>query len=157
MKGFLLGLIFGILIAGAVVWYYADQKRNPTAQAAREGIQSTASEAKGLTQERLKSLGLTSENIKEELARTGKVVRRKSEDAGTAIADATADARITTVIKGKLLADPELSALSISVNTTDGRVTLSGSASSPENIRKAILVAMDTDGVREVVSTVQVK
>jgi osmotically-inducible protein OsmY len=36
-------------------------------------------------------------------------------------------------------------------------VTLSGSASSPENIRKAILLAMDTNGVREVVSTLQVK
>jgi hyperosmotically inducible protein len=154
---FLLGVIVGILIAGAVVWYYADQRKNPTAQAAREGIRSTATEAKGLSQERLNSWGLTPENIKEELARNGKVVRRKSENAGAAIADATADARITTIIKGKLIADPDLSALSISVNTTDGRVTLSGTASSPENIRKAILVAMDTEGVQEVVSTLQVK
>jgi hyperosmotically inducible protein len=157
MKGFFLGLIVGILIAGAVVWYYADQRKNPTAQAARDGIQSSATEAKGLAQDRLNSMGLTSDNIKEELARTGKVVRRKSEDAGSAIADATADARATAVIKGKFLADPDLSALSISVNTTAGHVTLSGSASSPENIRKAILLAMDTNGVREVVSTLQVK
>ncbi len=78
-------------------------------------------------------------------------------DAGHAIADATADARITAAIKGKLLASRDLSALNISVNTTAGVVTLSGFVSSSEDISKAILLAMETDGVREVVSTLQVK
>ena len=64
------------------------------------------------------------EDIKEDLARGGQIVRRKAREAGQAIADATADARITTAIKGKLLANRDLSALSISVNTTGGVVTL---------------------------------
>ena len=36
-------------------------------------------------------------------------------------------------------------------------MTLSGSVSSPEDIGKAVLLAMETDGVREVISSIQVK
>ena len=100
---------------------------------------------------------LRPEDIKDELARSGQVVRREATEAGHAIADATADARTTATIKAKLVASRDLSALNISVNTTDGVVTLSGAVSSSEHISKAILLAMDTDGVREVVSTLQVK
>jgi osmotically-inducible protein OsmY len=67
------------------------------------------------------------------------------------------DARTTGTIKGKLLANRDLSAMSISVNTTSGVVTLSGAVSSPEDIGKAILLAMETDGVREVISSLQVR
>ena len=102
-------------------------------------------------------LHLRPEDIKDELARTGQVVRRAANEAGHAIADATADARITAAIKAKLLASRDLSALKISVNTTAGVVTLSGAVASSEHISKAILLAMETDGVREVVSTLQVK
>ena len=56
-----------------------------------------------------------------------------------------------------VLGNRELSALSISVNTTEGIVTLSGTVSSAEDISKAMLLAMETDGVREVISTLQVK
>ena len=77
--------------------------------------------------------------------------------AGHAIADATADARITAAIKARLVTSRDLPAFNLSVNTTAGVVTLSGAVSSPEQVGKAILIAMETDGVREVVSTLQVK
>ena len=64
---------------------------------------------------------------------------------------------VTAAIKAKLVASRDLSALNISVSTTAGVVTLSGHVSSPENIGKAVLLAMQTDGVREVISTLQVK
>jgi osmotically-inducible protein OsmY len=100
---------------------------------------------------------LRPEDIKDELARTGRVVRRAASNAGHAIADATADARITAAIKAKLVGSRDLSALNISVNTTAGVVTLSGAVSSSEHVSKAILLAMQTEGVREVVSTLQVQ
>ncbi|HEY9175420.1 MAG TPA: BON domain-containing protein, partial [Verrucomicrobiae bacterium] len=71
--------------------------------------------------------------------------------------DATADARTTAAIKARYVADSRLSALRISVNCTDGRVTLSGTVSSVEDISHAMLLAMESAGVREVVSTLQVK
>ena len=105
----------------------------------------------------MKDLKLGPQDIKDELARTGQVVRRKAEEAGHAIADATADARITAAIKAKLLTTRDLSGLNISVNTTDGVVTLSGAVPSIDAISKAMLVAMETDGVKQVISALQVK
>jgi osmotically-inducible protein OsmY len=69
---------------------------------------------------------LRPEDIRNELSEQGKALRRKARDIGEAASDAALDTRTTTVIKAKLAADPDLSALSISVATTGGRVTLSG-------------------------------
>ena len=158
MKAFIIGLILGIALCWAGLWFYGNQPMRGDARQAGADTKEKAVEAKDYVQEKADSLNLSTTNIKAELARTGAIVRRKTADAGEAIADATtADARITTTIKGKLVADPNLSALSISVSTTDGLVTMSGGASSPENIQKAVQLAWDTDGVHSVVSTIQVK
>ena len=85
------------------------------------------------------------------------VVRRKAREIGEAAVDAALDARVTATIKAKLAADADLSAISIAVATTAGRVTLSGTVTSPELIGKAMTLALETDGVREVVSTIQIK
>jgi hyperosmotically inducible protein len=92
----------------------------------------------------------------EELKRTGRVVRRKTEGATTKLEEVTADARTTAAIKGKLALDSELSALDISVDTTDGLVTLAGRVDSPEDMARALELALEQDGVREVVSTLQI-
>jgi osmotically-inducible protein OsmY len=94
--------------------------------------------------------------IAEELKRTGRVVRRKTESAALKLGEATADARTTAAIKAKLALDPELSALDISVDTTDGRVTLAGRVDSVEDVARAIRLALEENNVREVVSTLQV-
>jgi hyperosmotically inducible periplasmic protein len=150
-------LLIGVVLGAAAFWVYSTKEGKSAARATGEQIEAATKSARDTVQEKLKVLDLRSDDIKEELAKTGKIVRRSAREAGQAIADATADARITGAIKAKLLADRELSALSISVNTTEGIVTLSGTVSSPENIGKAMLLAMETDGVREVISTLQVK
>jgi hyperosmotically inducible periplasmic protein len=126
-------------------------------QEATNQVEHAAKSAGDAIQEKLKVLDLRPQDVKDELARSGQVVRRTAKEAGQAIADATADARITAAIKGKLIASRDLSALSISVNTTAGIVTLSGTVPSTEAISKAMLLAMETDGVKEVISTLQVK
>jgi osmotically-inducible protein OsmY len=155
MKSFFAGLFIGILLLGAAVWYYSD--KNAHAHAAAEEFKNAARDTKDFVKEKVGSLNLSTDNIKEEMSRLGHVVRDKTHAAGKTVAEDTADGRTTAAIKGKLLADPNLSAVKISVTTMDGRVALSGSASSPENIQKAIQLAWDTDGVKEVDSTLQVK
>jgi len=155
MKIFL-ALVLGIAIGAVAIWFY-ENRNAPRVRSAESQIQSTAASAGNAVQDKLQAWHLTGSNIQDDLARGGQVVRRKAQDIGHAVADATADARITAAIKGKLVADRNLSALSISVNTTQGVVTLSGSVSSRDDIGKAMLLAMDTDGVREVISTLQVK
>lgn len=150
-------LLVGVAVGAAAVWFYSSKQGKSAVQATGDQIESSAKSARDIIQEKLKVLDLRSDDIKDDLARTGQVVRRKAREVGQAIADNTADARITGAIKSKLVANRDLSAMSISVNTTAGVVTLSGSVSSAEDIGKAVLLAMETDGVREVISTLQVK
>ena len=93
--------------------------------------------------------------IREELARPVEAVREKAKKAGDAIADTASDTWITTEIKGKLLAQTDLSGFSINVATTDGVVTLSGKVSTQAQIDKAVQTALDTRGVRRVYHTIQ--
>jgi hyperosmotically inducible periplasmic protein len=155
MKNFILGIFFGIIILIAGIWYYGNKRRH--VNSVQEDFRNAAIHAKAVVEDKLDSAHLTPDDIKDELARTGKIVRQKAEAAGAVVADAATDARITSTIKAKLIGDPGLSTLSISVTTKDGVVTLSGTASSAENIRKAFNTAMDTDGVHKVISTIQVK
>jgi hypothetical protein len=153
----LLALVLGVAFGAAAVWFYSNYRNDPRMRSAGEKVENAAKTTRDAAQDKLHALHLSSEDIKDELARTGRVIRREASEAGHALADATADARITGAIKAKLLASRDLSALNISVNTTAGVVTLSGFVSSSEHIGKAILLAMDTEGVREVVSTLQPK
>src|SRR5262245_55272176 len=152
-----MALILGLALGAAAVWYFGQGKHSSQVQSVADQVQSAAKSAGDAIQEKLKTLDLRPQDFKDELAKTGQVVRRKAKEAGQAIADATSDARITAAIKGKLLANGDLSSLSISVNTTGGVVTLSGTVNSLDEISKAMMVSMETDGVTEVVSTVQVK
>src|SRR5688572_5592046 len=122
-------LFIGFALGAVGVWVYTTQQGKDAARTTGQQIESAAKSTKDTIQEKMKVLDLRSEDIKDELARTGTVVRRKAREAGEAIADATADARTTTAIKGKLLTHRDLSAMSISVNTTAGIVTLSGTVS----------------------------
>ena len=151
----LLALVLIVLIGAAAYWYLNEGRQRSDVQKAQDQISSGAERMKNAIKEKLPEI--KAEDVKQELARTGKVVRQKAREAGAAIADATADARMTAAIKAKLVADPDLSALKIGVNTTEGLVTLSGTVSSEEKIAKAMNLALSVDGVREVVSTLQVK
>jgi osmotically-inducible protein OsmY len=84
-------------------------------------------------------------------------VRLKAHDIGGQVADAAADARIVTDIKAKYAADPDLSVWKISVSSDQGHVTLAGTVSAEENIGKAVALALEADGVRDVTSTLAVK
>ena len=115
-------------------------------------VEPSTQAARDAAQDELRTLHLRAEDIKDELARTGRVVRRDAGKVGQTVADSTTDAQITAAIKVKLVADRDLSTLDISVNTTAGVVTFTGTAPSPEHIGKAMLLAMETAGAREVVS-----
>ncbi len=153
----LLTLVLLALLGLGAFWYVTEARRQESVQKAEEDLAKSAGRLKEAIQDQLKNFSLRADDIKEELSHTGKVVRKMARDVGVAVAEATADARITAAIQAKLIADSGLSVLSISVNTTYGVVTLSGTVPSHDAIGKAMLLALETDGVREVVSTLQVR
>src|SRR3954470_10681071 len=148
----LLALVVGVALGAAVVWYYGTHRAPEHSATPGDAVVQTNQSIGDSIQDKLKSLDLRPEVIQDELAKTGRVVRRAAKEAGQAIADSTADARVTAAIKMKLVASRDLSSLNISVNTTGGVVTLSGAVQTPEDISKAMLVALETDGVTQVIS-----
>ena len=155
MKRALIIFLLGVVAGAGGFWYYEQNRTSPALENAKDSVVSGAGKVKEAIQEQFSDL--SAEELKRELERTGMVVREKASQAGTAIADATVNARTSTAIKTKLFSDLGKAALSINVDTTDGLVTLSGTAATHEEIAKAVKIAMETEGVRKVVSTMQVK
>ena len=166
MRRFSNGLLVGIILGAAGYWFIQTKAReHPEAE---QRAMAAATEAKASASElghhlsdaftaKLDTLDLRPAQVKDELARTGKIVRRNARDLGDQVADAAADTRIVAAIKAKYVADPDLSVWQISVACDLGRVTLAGNVSAEENIGKAVALALDTDGVRDVTSTLVVK
>ena len=156
MRAFL-AFVIGIVLGAAAVWYFGNNRDHRDVRGSVAQVETNAQSAAHSLDEKLRSLHLSPAEVRDELARSGRVIRDKAGQVGHAIADATADARITATIKARLIRDPDLSAWNISVSTTAGVVTLSGAVSSDDQIGKAVVLAMDTDGVKQVISTLQVK
>ena len=166
MRSFFNGLVLGIIF-GALAYWYIQKKANEHPQAEQRYEQAAAETASNATvtahsisealQAKLDTLGLNTSQVSDELNRTGQVVRRKAIDIGDAAANAASDARAVTEIKAKYAMDSSLSVWKISVSCTQGHVKLSGTVSSPQDIGKAIALALDADGVRDVTSMIQVK
>jgi osmotically-inducible protein OsmY len=166
MRGFFNGLIVGVIVGAVGFWFI--QKKAQEHPEAQERFEQSAAQLKTNAEDaaqnlsdamraKLDTLDLKSDEIKDELAKTGQVVRRKAEDIGDAAADAASDARAVAEIKAKYAKDSTLSAWDISVSCNQGHVKLSGTVSSPEDVGKAIALALDADGVRDATSTLVVK
>jgi hyperosmotically inducible periplasmic protein len=155
MKRMLLGFIAGLAVGAFAVWYFEDGRAQGRSRLERDSISGAGERVRTTVQEKVGEI--RTDDIKRELERAGLVVREKLTKAGAAISDATEDARVTAAIKGKFLKEPGLSSLTISVDTTDGLVTLSGTARSHEEVTRAVRIALDTEGVKKVVSTLQVR
>ncbi len=81
--------------------------------------------------------------------------------AGTRTQDSTGeyidDAAITTKVKSEMIADKEVSALHISVETMKGVVHLAGAADTRQEANKAATIARSVAGVKSVDNDIRVK
>jgi osmotically-inducible protein OsmY len=75
---------------------------------------------------------------------------------GKSVGETIDDATITARVKTALLNDPQVSGLRIDVDTAKGVVTMSGIVRSAAEEQRAIQLARQVDGVRDVRSTLQV-
>ena len=148
MKKLLFGFIIGVLVGA---WGYSAVQKSPSRRNAGATSSSFAQDAGRMFRD------VRVEDVRQVLERTGLVIRQKAAQIGTAIAESTADARITGAIKARLLSEPGISSMGIDVNTTGGVVTLAGSVGSHEEVAKAMRIALDTEGVLKVISTLQVR
>ena len=113
MKSYLIVLLIGFIAGAGVAWYFVGKRSEPTpTTTAQSPVEKTFQDVKKTVSEKADSLRtaidakldiwhLKAEEIKEELAAKGKVVRRQTREIAAEVKDATLDARITTEIKGK--------------------------------------------------------
>ena len=117
MKNIVISLLLGAIIGGTAMWYLQSGRSSPRVQRVEERVtavtgralesaQTTAIHVAEVLAAKMESFDLRTDDIRRDLAATGRVVRRRARDLGTAAADATADARVTAAIKARLAADP---------------------------------------------------
>jgi hyperosmotically inducible protein len=78
-------------------------------------------------------------------------------DPNRSLGDTVTDAGISMSVKSKLLDDPLVKGLKIDVDTREGVVFLTGAVGSDAEMEKAIQLAKETNGVREVKANLTLK
>lgn len=154
MKRMLFCFLLGLGTGAGGYWHLQQDAGKAQLAQARSHVVTNAQKVASSIKETI--AGWSVDEIQEEMARSSMVVREKAKAAGQSIAGAAANTRVTAAIKAKLVAEPGLPAFNINVDTTDGLVTLSGKVGSHEQIARAVKLALETEGVHKVVSTVQV-
>ncbi|MBN2506328.1 MAG: BON domain-containing protein [Verrucomicrobia bacterium] len=153
MKKVFWSFLFGAA-TGVIGYWYVDHHREEALRAQQALMEHVEAAAQSIGK---KFEDISAQTVKDQLARSGVYIVEKAKAAGTAVADAATDARITASVKSKLFSEPGFTALSIHVDASGGVVTLSGTAATPEQIARAVELAAGTDGVRRVISTLQIK
>ena len=90
----------------------------------------------------------------------GRAVEQGARDVdqrvGPVARETLADATLTTRVKARLIAAPDLGGIHIHVSSRDGQVTLDGSVATHDDVLDAVKITRRTEGVREVISNLQV-
>lgn len=81
---------------------------------------------------------------------------RLEAEVGPVVREVLDDAGVTTRVKARLVADPEVNAFHIDVDTVDGQVTLNGKVATEHQRREAGDLATRTEGVETVNNLIQV-
>jgi len=142
MKRLLFGFLIGTATGAGGYWLLQQSKTQSQLSEARDRVTFAAWKAG-------KSIQEFAAEIRQELSHSSQVVREKVRVTGDSVS-ATA---VTTHLKTKYLAENGLRG--VSVDTTDGTVTLSGEVATHEDIARAMKIALETDGVRKVISKLQ--
>jgi hyperosmotically inducible periplasmic protein len=90
------------------------------------------------------------DEMKADAKEAGKDAKQATGNAIDAVQSKTKDAAITASVNAELAKDSQLSALSINVDTVEGKVALRGNAPDAISRERATTLAMRVDGVKSV-------
>lgn len=138
--------ITSIAALSALLLLTAGCNRKDENKTAGQTLDNTVAETKQESRE-------ATNDISDNAHNAGNTVEQKTDNAVQAVDDAA----ITTSIKAKLVADDELKAIDINVDTKGGVVTLTGAAPSSTAVDRATTIAKSVDGVSNVTNQLTVK
>ena len=159
MKKFLLALpILALAFAGCEKKPSTlAEKTEAAVKNAAEKTKDAAIDAKDAVADKLAEWKLTPSDLKSDLEKGGRVVRSKAATVGAKTGVMFDNAKVVTVINAKLVGDSKLSAIKINVDADNGTITLKGTVKSADLIGRAVVLALDTDDVVQVISLLTVE
>lgn len=123
---------------------------------AKEGVQEAGQAVATGAQEAGQAVANGAQAAGQAVEKGAENAKENLKETGAAVADATADSRITGAVKTRLLQDPEVKGLLINVDTANAVVTLSGTAETADQRAEAVKLARRTDGVKKVINNITV-
>ena len=143
MNKYLIIFIIGVVVGSGGYWTFRD---GPLATKVRES--SVVQKIGDKLDERAAA------KMKEEMEKQGKIVLNKPPGSTIPILE---DGRLSDLIKAKIAAEPTLSDASIKTEVKSGDITLTGTATSYEQVALAMRLALECDATRSVFSSIIVK
>jgi osmotically-inducible protein OsmY len=93
----------------------------------------------------------------EQVKRAGEEISQKTAAAAKTAGEVLSDGALTTKIKAKMGLDDTVQALDLNVDTVDGVVTVTGKVRSTAERDRALALARETNGVRQVIDRIVVQ
>ena len=107
-----------------------------------------------------KNLDRAGQELKRDASNLGdavdKGVKKADAEVGPAARETLSNAGLTTKVKTRLLAAPDVHALNVTVSSRDGRVTLGGHVPTASEKADVLKITSKTDGVKDVVDEIQI-
>lgn len=138
------GLGLAGMAAAAILLAGCNQKAEPVADAKKPA--SFSSQVESTARRVEKSADTAMDKTQSALNTAGDKVESAADKTKVAISDTA----ITAAVKSKFIADPDLKAIDINVETVNGAVMLKGSVDTERNRDRATAMAKDIDGVKSV-------
>ena len=129
-----------LMIAAVLAVMTAGCKQNAESDQIRQGQSSDQS--------------VTQPMAKDDMQKSESPMMSERPASPTAMVD---DSAITAKVKAAIVAEPELGALDIQVDTANGVVTLTGTIDTPQKLDRATQVAQGVDGVKTVDNKLSLK
>jgi hyperosmotically inducible protein len=138
----------------------AEQDLEQAGQDLREAGRELEQNTRGARQELKENAEQAGEAVREGLEEAGQAIgegaRQVEQEVGPVAREVLSDTAVSSKVKAKLLADPEVAGLHIDVDTVDGQVTLNGKVASAAQKAEAEKLARGTEGVKSVTNLIQV-
>lgn len=99
----------------------------------------------------------TAERAKEVGAQIGQKTAEAAKEASHLAKEALGDGALTAKIKAKMALDDRVKALNLNVDTSNQVVTVSGKVRSNDERERALALARETDGVRQVIDRLTIE
>jgi hypothetical protein len=133
----------------------------PTATSDVSAANTTASNslpaaASATIEERMVEWKLTGDVILEDIKKSARIERTKTSWAGAPTGPMESGI-IADIVGAKFRADDEIAPLKFGLMVVNDVVTITGFAASPDQIGRAMALALDTDGVFEVISRIKLE